>query len=247
MKLLRTILLALLALLVAAFVGFAIWASNPLQAQPEALEALQSDGQVEVQSGQWLIFQPAGQTPDTGFVFYPGGRVDYRAYAPLARATAAEGYLVIVPRMPLNMAFFAADTVGQIIREYPEIRFWAVGGHSLGGAMAANFLKRHPEQAAGLILLGSYPANSDNLSSTSLRSASIYGSLDGGIESIENARMLLPSATLWTKIEGGNHAQFGNYGPQPGDRVALISSADQQSQAVAAILALLDLLSPHKQ
>ena len=37
------------------------------------------------------------------------------------------------------------------------------------------------------------------------------------------------------EIEGGNHAQFGNYGPQKGDQPATISAEEQQAQTVAAI------------
>ena len=41
------------------------------------------------------------------------------------------------------------------------------------------------------------------------------------------------------EIEGGNHAQFGNYGPQKGDPPAAISAQEQQAQTVAAIEAFL--------
>ena len=37
------------------------------------------------------------------------------------------------------------------------------------------------------------------------------------------------------EIEGGNHAQFGNYGPQKGDLPATISAEEQQARTVAAI------------
>jgi hypothetical protein len=40
-------------------------------------------------------------------------------------------------------------------------------------------------------------------------------------------------------IQGGNHAQFGNYGLQPGDGIATISAADQQRQAAALTARLL--------
>jgi hypothetical protein len=43
-------------------------------------------------------------------------------------------------------------------------------------------------------------------------------------------------------IEGGNHAQFGDYGPQPGDNQATISRADQQAQTVEAVVKFLEFL-----
>ncbi len=39
--------------------------------------------------------------------------------------------------------------------------------------------------------------------------------------------------------EGGNHAQFGNYGPQKGDSPATITAAEQQEQTVEAVSAFL--------
>ena len=38
------------------------------------------------------------------------------------------------------------------------------------------------------------------------------------------------------KIEGGNHAQFGNYGKQKGDIDATITAKEQQNITVEAII-----------
>ena len=54
----------------------------------------------------------------------------------------------------------------------------------------------------------------------------------------------LPEQTLWTLIEGGNHAQFGYYGIQLGDDSATISREEQQAETVAAILTFLVQLNP---
>lgn len=239
MKIVRNISLGLLALLLLASAGFLVWGSNPLGPAPEALAALQSDSTVAVSTSPWLEFRPAASQPMTGFVFYPGGRVDYRSYAPLARAIAAQGYLVIIPPMPLSLAVFAPGKAAEVIAAYPEIRHWAVGGHSLGGAMASNYIKNHPGAAAGLILIGSYPAGSDDLTTSGLKVISIYGDRDMGLEGIRASRPLLPGDTRWVEIPGANHAQFGDYGPQPGDGTAAIDRRSQQAQAAEAVAALL--------
>jgi hypothetical protein len=44
-------------------------------------------------------------------------------------------------------------------------------------------------------------------------------------------------------MQGGNHAQFGDYGFQPGDNQAKISRADQQQQVVDATVKFLESLS----
>jgi len=212
---------------------------------PEALAALESDDLVRVETGPWLVFEPAQSAPDTGLILYPGGRVDYRSYSPTARAIAALGYLVVIPRMPLNLAVFSPDTAEDIIAAYPQIEHWAIGGHSLGGSMAANYAYKNPSEIAGLILWASYPASSDDLSEFDFPVASIYATLDGLAteEDVLASRPLLPIDTAWAAIEGGNHAQFGWYGEQPGDSNATISRAEQQNRVIEASLDLLRIVA----
>lgn len=228
-------------ILALVFLGWALLAPGPM---PEALAALQSDQQVTVQQSSWVVFQPAATTPATGLIIYPGGRVDERAYAPLAHALAARGYLVVLVPMPLNFAVFAPDRATEVIAAFPSIRHWAIGGHSLGGAMAAQFAHNHPEQIAGLVLWASYPSDGTPLTDQPLQVVSIYGTRDGVATptEIDESRPLLPPSTQWVAIEGGNHSQFGWYGFQSGDQAATISREEQQAQAVAATLALLQKL-----
>lgn len=229
----------LLLVLVAAFVA---WASTGPGPMPEALAALESDDLVRVETDPWLVFQPASGEAATGLILYPGGRVDPRAYAPAARAIAEEGYLVTIVPMPLDLAFFAPDRAAEVMAAFPEVERWAVGGHSLGGAMSARFAARNPGAVDGLVLWASYPAGGDDVADLTV--TSIYGTRDGVAtqEEIEASGALLPSDTEWVAIEGGNHAQFGWYGPQGGDNVATVSMEEQQAQIVAATLALLGQL-----
>jgi pimeloyl-ACP methyl ester carboxylesterase len=238
-------LIVFVLLLLAAVAGFVIWGSTPAEAMPEALAALESNSKVTVtMNGDWLIFSPADSEPTTGLILYPGGRVDYRAYAPAAHQIAAQGYLVVIDKMPLNLAVLDAAAAQDVIAAYPEIERWVVGGHSLGGAMAANFASSSPDAVDGLLLWAAYPSSSDDLSDSGLPVASIYGTRDGlsDDEAIDASRALLPADTQWTAIEGGNHAQFGWYGEQSGDNPATISREQQQEQIVAASLALLESL-----
>jgi hypothetical protein len=239
------IFLALFSLALVLFaVGFVVWGETPSQPMPEALAASQSDKAVTVTSGNWLIFTPTAAQPTTGFIIYPGGRVDYRAYAPVAHQIAAQGFLVVIVPMPLNLAVFGASSAQDVLAAYPQIQNWAIGGHSLGGAMAANFIKAHPGAVQGLALWAAYPATNDDLSKSGLHVVSIIGSLDGLAtgEKIKASRPLLPEDTTWVSITGGNHAQFGWYGDQSGDNAATISRSDQQAQVVAATLGLLESL-----
>ena len=238
------ILLAVLGLLAVLVVGFVTWGETPARPMKEALAALPSTAQVTVTTDKWLTFQPAGVQPVTGFIIYPGGRVDYRAYAPTARKIAEQGYLVVIVPMPLNLAVFKPDAAADVMTTHPEIQHWAVGGHSLGGSMAAHFVHAHPGAIQGLILWASYPAGSDDLSSSRLKVLSISGTLDGlsTPKKIEASRALLPAGTIFVFIAGGDHAQFGWYGPQVGDQPATISREEQQAQIVRASLDFLKAL-----
>jgi hypothetical protein len=241
-KLWQIFIIALVTVILAAITGFVIWGNNPSPAYPEALTALESDTSVLVEQGQWLVFKPQTNDPSSGFIFYPGGHVQPQAYAPAARAIAEKGYLVVIAPMPVNLAVFAPNVADDIIAAYPEIECWVIGGHSLGGAMAARYASRNPENIRGLILWASYPASSDDLSSSDIAVASIYGSEDGlsDVDTVLGSRQLLPPDTTWVLIEGGNHAGFGYYGPQSGDNPRSITLEAQQDQIVTATLELLD-------
>lgn len=239
------IILVILGVLLISAAAFVVWGETPARPMPEALSALQSDAQVTVSSDRWLAFSPAAVEPDTGLVFYPGGRVDYRAYAPAALQIAAQGYLVVIVDMPLNFAVFDADAAARVLAAYPQITHWAVGGHSLGGAMAANFAVKNPNTVKGLVLWAAYPASSDNLSASGLRVLSVYSEYDGltTSEDIDASRVLLPSDSQWVRISGGNHAQFGWYGDQAGDNPAAISRQEQQKQVITSTVELLGSLN----
>ena len=241
----RYVVIGLVVIFLLAVGGFVVWAENPLGPGEQALIALEADAQVDVSEGEGdiIVFAPTDIQPSTGFIFYPGGRVDYRSYAPALREIAAQGHLVILVPAPLNLMVFNVDAADTIISQFPQIKHWAVGGHSLGGAMAASYLYSNPGVADGLILWASYPAESNDLSDSGLKVLSIYGTLDmAGMDKFDASRALLPVDTTWIVIEGGNHAQFGDYGFQPGDNVATISAAEQQAQIVSATVNFLGLL-----
>jgi pimeloyl-ACP methyl ester carboxylesterase len=189
------------------------------------------------------MLRPAGeQAAETGLIFYPGGRVDFRAYAPALRAVAAAGYPVVLVRVPLNLAVFNPGAAARAVEAYPEISRWVVGGHSLGGAMAAWYAYNNPERASGLVLWASYPAGSNDFSDTDFPVLSIYGTNDrvAEPEQVRSAQDLLPADTTWVAIEGGNHAQFGDYGEQAGDGLAAITADEQWDQTARATIEFLE-------
>lgn len=239
----KRLLLVTVILLVFLVVGFVVWANDALQPTPEAIAALQSDAQVQVtETNGWYVFTPTAAQPTTGLIFYPGGKVDARAYAPQMRAIADEGYLTIITPMPLNLAVFGVNKAADVIQFFPSIKHWAVAGHSLGGSMAAQFISGSTS-TQGLALWASYSAV--DLSQTAVNAVSIYGTNDGVAkpQSVLDGARLLPADAVFVPIEGGNHSGFGWYGLQPGDNDATISREEQNAQTVAATVAMLASLS----
>jgi hypothetical protein len=236
------ILIWILALAAILSIAFAGWGLTPAQPMPEALAATQSDARVKVEFDRWLVFTPIATQPDTALIIYPGGHVDYRAYAPLAHEISAKGYLVVIVPMPLNLAVLNVDAATEVIAAFPGIKYWTLGGHSLGGAMAANYAFQNPDTIDGLVLWASYSASSDDLTRSGIKVLSVSASLDGlsTPEKIKDSKSRLPVDTTWVVIEGGNHGQFGWYGDQSGDHAATISRQEQQSQILAATLGFLE-------
>jgi hypothetical protein len=241
----RVLLFAAIAIVVLLLVGAiaaAIYTASAAQPMPEALAALESDAAVTVTDDDWFTFTPTGAAPTTGFIFYPGGHVDARAYAPPARTLAEQGNLVVITPMPLTLAIISPNRADAVIAAHPEIQRWYIGGHSLGGATAAIYASGNPGKVDGVIFWAAFPPESNSLAGQpDLQVTSIYGTLDGlaTVADIDASRAFVPSRAVFVPIEGGNHAQFGYYGDQSGDNVATISRAEQQAQTIAATEAAL--------
>ncbi len=239
----KRILLAILIIVFVAVLSFVLWANDALQPMPEALAALQFDAQVQVtETNDWYVFTPTDNPPSTGLIFYPGGKVDPRAYAPQMHAIAEQGYLTVITPMPLYLAVFGINIADDVIKSFPDIQHWGIAGHSLGGSMAAQFISGSAK-VDGLALWASYPAV--DLSQTPITAISIYGTNDGVAkpDNVLGGANLLPTSTLFVPIEGGNHSGFGWYGLQPGDNDATISRDQQNTETVQATVDMLASLS----
>ena len=206
-------LLLIVAVVLAGAFGY--WrydhADREHAAAKDAIAALGSDDVVTVESGKWFIFRPTHAAPRKGLIFYPGGECDERGYAQPLRAIAAAGYLVVMPPMPLQLAVFDPNAAGEVIQAFPEIRVWAVAGHSLGGSMAAYFAHNNPSDVAGLLLWDAYAA--DDMSSSSLKIRMIHRSDETGAtpEGYDTKLPLLPQQTEFVPISGAQHLNFGNF------------------------------------
>lgn len=211
-------------LLVAVCTGAFFWyVSDYYRAEDTALAVLVQGTGITVQDNL-TVLSPSYPT-DTAIIFYPGAKVEAEAYLPLLDQIRQTGVTCLLVHMPFHMAIFDANAAEEVIGQFPEIEHWYMAGHSMGGAMASQFASQHPDEIEGLILLGAY-IYGDYPDEKTL---TVYGSLNQSVEDhIDYTENIV-------EIEGGNHAQFGNYGPQKGDFPATISAEEQQAQMVAAI------------
>jgi len=221
------------ALLLLAVIAGAAYVGDNYDASDAARTAMQHG----VHYGHAQAFVP--EEIRAGLIFYPGGKVDHAAYAPLMLALRDRGILSLLVDMPLDLAVLdmkAADGLRQL---YPQVERWMIGGHSLGGAMAASYLSDHTDEYDALVLLGAY--STADLSRTNLSVLSVYGTQDGVLnrEKYEKCRGNYPQQFVEVVIEGGCHAYFGDYGEQKGDGAASISREAQIEQTADAIEALL--------
>lgn len=175
-----------------------------------------------------------GPGDQNALIFYPGAKVEYTAYLPLLSKLAEQGVDSFLIKMPCNLAFLGKNKAEDIMNGY-DYSGWYLSGHSLGGAMAAIYAANHLDKLEGLVLLAAY--STKELKAEAFSVLSLYGSEDGvlNMEKVEQGRTYMPSDYTEICIDGGNHAQFGNYGAQKGDREAEISWEDQQNQTVEAI------------
>ena len=219
-KLAGGILLAVLVLLAG---GFFWYVSDYYRAEDVALEVLSAGDNIEVRD-DLTILSPSYPT-DPAVIFYPGAKVEAAAYLPLLDQLRQTGLTCILVEMPFHLAIFGVNAAEEVMAQFPDNSHWYIAGHSMGGAMASQFAADHPDEVDGLILLGAYLYGDYPPQNT----LTIYGSLNQSVEDkIDYTENVV-------EIEGGNHAQFGNYGPQKGDLPATISAEEQQAQAVEAI------------
>jgi hypothetical protein len=225
----------------ALLIGLIIY-PRPLPAEQRAIDALADGGTVDVTvSATEIRMDPTENRHPAGLVFYPGAKVDPRAYARILRPLAEDGFTVVILKLPYNIAFFGAGAAGDVVGDDDGIDGWVVAGHSLGGTVAANFAARqNRSEVAGLLLWASFPAK-DISTISGLDVVSVSGSNDGLATpaKIDRSRRDLPASTRFVVIEGANHADFGDYGAQDGDGTATIPRDDAQAQIIAATLAQL--------
>ena len=232
-----SIIVTIVLIITTAFIA---WAKNVYEPTDEAVAVFKNEDLIDIKEEEFITFRPKNEVVKKGFIFYPGGKVSPESYSLLAKSIAEKGYLVVIVPMPLDLAILSPNKAEEVIEKYSEIETWAIGGHSLGGVMASKFASEN-DNIKGLALYASYP-NGDELKDKNIKVVSIYGSEDGvaDLDKIRNAKLSNESELY--EIQGGNHAQFGSYGPQDGDNEATISKDEQIKETAEVTVKMLEKL-----
>ena len=235
----------MIVVIIAAMVTCAgvFYVNDYYRASVTAKKAMLGNALVEVEEreGYYLFSAKSsileeGQGEGKGIVFYPGGKVEETAYAPMLLELAEYGFDVYLVKMPAKLAIFGMNAAEAIMQEEGHIVEWTMMGHSLGGAMAASFSASHDEAVDKLVLLAAY--STENLKNADIEVYSFYGSEDRvlDMEKYEEYRENLPEDTVEAVIEGGNHAYYAHYGEQEGDGTATITREEQQESVLDLFL-----------
>ena len=235
----RIIIAAAAVLVLAVLVGAcAIYLGDYYRADMEAIQTFLPQGSGwEKHPDGTIVFECDGATK--GFIFYPGGKVEYTAYIPLMQAVSEHGVTCVLVEMPFHLAVLDMNAADGVQKDYPEIEDWYIGGHSLGGSMAASYVASHTDDYAGLVLLGAY--STADLSESDFAVLSVYGSEDKVMnrENYENNKSNLPPDFTELVIHGGCHANFGMYGTQDGDGTPNITNEEQIARTADAIVKMM--------
>lgn len=229
----RYIILIIILILI---IGFSVYYVNDYShSDSTALSYINGSENVSVTHASNGLFID-GKGNDTALIFYPGAKVEYSAYLPLMNQIAAQGVDVYLVQMPFNLAFFGQNSADDIIKN-SNYSHYIMSGHSLGGVAASGYASKH--DVDGLVLLAAYP--SEEIDKPTL---SIYGSEDKvlNIKKYNESKSLIKGNFTEHIINGGNHAQFGNYGLQKGDDNAGINSTLQQNETASEIINFINKL-----
>jgi len=225
-KIVKRILILLFIVVILSGIGLYIYSLDYYKADYNEEQFLANPDINIIIEENYIAQYPKRKVVKEAFIFYPGGKVEYKSYLPLLQELAMNGYLTIIVDMPLNLAVFNQSAADDIILDFPGIKYWYIGGHSLGGAMASSYLSKTEYELEGLILLGAYPVE-DHQEDILI----LYGENDQVLSVNRISQSLKPIV-----IPGGNHAYFGDYGEQKGDGIATISRKEQQEFTIQHII-----------
>ena len=230
-KAFKIIVIALISLTLIMTVGLFIYTIDsygPLPDMRDGINELNLDGIEIIDDFDQISFLV--DQPKKNIVIIPGGKVKPESYQYLAANLARSGYDVTIVKTLFNVAILTPNYGARFLKDGIDN---VVIGHSLGGTVGSIF-SEGDLRVSHIIFLASYPISRVSDKDVLV----ITGELDLVLdhERLFESQELMGDNAEKVEIEGGNHAQFGWYGPQKGDGVALIDTKTQQDLVINLII-----------
>jgi hypothetical protein len=216
---------------------FFIWQWSAYQARSLPENTFLDDQSITVtESSDKITFQPGIARNSSEIIFFQGGLTDPKAYAPLCRKIAENGFTCHLIKMDWRLPQYDYQKITHLFNLNKG--HYILGGHSQGGKMASQFVYENPKLMKGLFLLGTSHPRDVDLSGLTIPTIKLYGEHDGlaSVAEVMDNKAKLPQKATLTLIAGGNHAQFGYLGKLLTDDAPEINLQEQQRLTLEALI-----------
>lgn len=208
---------------------FFIWNLTTFQSRNLPQDTfLNSDIVSVIETDDQITFKSDTTKKPIEVIFFQGGLTDPKAYAPLCRKFAENGFTCHLIKMNWRLPQYDYQKISTLL----DLKNgnYIIGGHSQGGKMAAQFVYENPDLLKGLFLMGTSHPRDIDLSSQDIPCIKLYAENDGlaSVEEVMANKNKLPYNTKLVLIKDGNHSQFGYLGTLLMDNSADISLEEQQ-------------------
>lgn len=220
---------------------FFCWNWTTFQSRNLPEDTFRNTGQVTViPSDDYITFKSLASKKGPEIIFLQGGLTDPKAYAPLCRKLAENGFTCHLVKMAWRLPQYDYKKVLTLF----DLKNgnYVIGGHSQGGKMSAQLVHENPGLFKGLFLLGTSHPRDIDLSTVAIPALKLYAENDGlaSVEEVMENKDKLPQHSELVLIKGGNHSQFGYLGQLLMDNEAGITREKQQEETVKHILLFLN-------
>lgn len=166
---------------------------------------------VQTDTEETLEFAPDGVKCSYGVVFYVGTAITPINYAYLGNALAKQGYLVVMPKRPLNMTYFQYAEEETAFSKYPDVKFF-VAGHSQGGGAAVKRAQENVDTISGIFLLAPLTYG-DTIANTNIPTLLINADNDHVLtdQMKSDAKSTLPENRTELLLENACHMSFSEF------------------------------------
>ncbi|MDC0558837.1 alpha/beta hydrolase [Candidatus Izimaplasma bacterium] len=234
-KIMKRTVIGILVVILVMIVGLTVYSSTSYEALDEMhdeVSSIESTDVTRTEDNDEITFTV--DNPLMQIVFIPGGLVEPDSYEYLAYMLAKNGFNVTIAKAFFNLAILTPNYAKRFLSEELDN---VIIGHSLGGVVAS-MVASNNDLVDQVILLGSYPIR--DLTDKEVLIITAEHDLGMDQESFDDSLELVSEDTIVFDIVGGNHAQFGWYGPQKGDGEAEIDTLVQQGIVLQKILEFIE-------